>query len=312
MTIIDAPPGKLLALRFDELPIEHRARAYGVDYARFVFRTGGELLITRYGWSFASLVLPKAWFADQRYSHEGRRLPGSTGTVYRVPVTPPIGSTDSLVVKFSRMAQDVPIFVDKPIADLIPRSAVDNACFNDPFEEFGLLMELRQSLYGPTDLRILTKRPLAIYSPAVRYELWQLGRKEWVFDQHSFRLSADQEKNAVGTSVSLDLHRDYIVVFQWVKGLDAETWHVQGSLSEADMHSLHFRVMQELQQKGFMVLDHKPRHVILRGPNGRHGLLSRRGALCYALVDFELLKRTSDYEASLSASTGKCRPDAAG
>lgn len=276
---------------FGRLPTEHRVRAYGVDYAYIVLSSGGELYLTRYGWALSELVVPQAWFADQRYSREGQRLPGSTGTVYRVPAIAPVGATRDLVIKFSRVAQDVPLFVDKPLPEIIPRALLDTAWFNDPFEEFGLLMELRSGPFGRERPRILTKRPLAIYSPARRYELWQLGRKEWLFSLHSERLKADQEANTAARSVMLDLHRDYILAFQWVKGFDAESMFLQGGLSEVDMEALYYRSTQELAANGFFVLDNKPRHIILRDRNKGGGILRRQGKFEYALVDFELLKR---------------------
>jgi hypothetical protein len=47
--------------------------------------------------------------------------------------------------------------------------------------------------------------------------------------------------------------------------------------------------------KGFRVLDIKPGHIILRQRlDGR--LLVRQGRLVYALVDFELLQRTEEYQ----------------
>jgi hypothetical protein len=54
-------------------------------------------------------------------------------------------------------------------------------------------------------------------------------------------------------------------------------------------------VDRELAAKGFVVADHKPTHFILRINNGR--ILRRRdGRIAYALVDYELLARTADYE----------------
>ena len=143
MTLLDDDTRHLLQLAFDDLPNKHKARAYGVDYAHLLLNDGGELYLTRYGWALSKLIVPKAWFVDKRYREAGRRLLG-TGTVYRVPVIDPVGATKNVVVKFSRFAQHVPIFVDKPVADLVPRAVIDSACFNDPFEEFGLLTELRR------------------------------------------------------------------------------------------------------------------------------------------------------------------------
>ncbi len=289
MTLVDEATRLLLQLPFDALPAERKAKAYGTDYAHIVLSTGGELYLTRYGWALNPLVVPHAWFVDARYRRHGRRLPNSTGTVYRVPAVAPIGATDSIVVKFSRVAQDVPIFIDTSVDPEIARLA-DFASFNDPFEEVASVMRLRQGPFGPDRPRVLTKRPLAIYSPPNRYELWQLGRKEDLFAEHAARLEADQEANEAGLRVSLDLGRDYILLFQWVKGLDAEAMHAAGALPEAEMTALYHRSMRELGAKGFVMLDNKPRHLILRLRRRDGRLLRRHDALVYALIDFELLK----------------------
>jgi len=291
-TSSNEPLDRLSQTPFDDLPAEHKARAYGVDYARFVLAKGGELFFTRYGWGLANLTVPRAWFLDKRYRQAGRRLLGSTGTVYRVPVSAPHGATESLVIKFSRVAQDVPVFVDQSAADEAPWGMIDGATFNDPFEEFGMLMALRRGPFGPNRPRILTKKPLAIYSPPVRHALWQLGRKEDLFASHAARLAADQAAHGLGEPVKLELLRDYILVFQWVKGADAEEMHSRGLVSESEMRSLYFRSSKELKANGFMVLDHKPRHLILRFRRRGAGLVRQHGLLTYALVDFELMKRT--------------------
>ena len=288
MTVVDETTRLLFELPFEALPVERRAKAYGTDYAHIVLGTGGELYLTQYGWALSSLVVPHAWYIDARYRRQGRRLLNSTGTVYRVPSVSPIGATDSIVVKFSRVAQDVPIFIDRSVDPEIGRLA-DTASFNDPFEEVALVMRLRRGPFGPDRPRILTKRPLAIYSPPNRYELWQLGRKEGLFAEHAARLEADQEETEAGLRVSLDLNRDYILLFQWVKGLDTEAMYAAGALSEEEMTALYHRSMRDLAANGFIMLDNKPRHLILRlRRNGR--LLRRDDALAYALIDFELLK----------------------
>jgi hypothetical protein len=290
MTLLDDNTRRLLQMTFDDVPIEHKARAYGVDYAHLLLNSGGELFLTRYGWALRKLTVPNAWFVDRRYKEAGRKLLG-TGTVYCVPTAISVGATEDVVVKFSRVAQDVPIFVDKPVADMVPRAFIDSACFNDPFEEFGLLAELRRGPFGPNRPRILTKRPLAIYSPPGDYKPWQLGRKDWLFAQHIGRLKADQDENAVGVPVSLHPTRDYVLLFQWVKGFDAEQLYAQGVLKAEDLRSMYDRSTLELQANGFVVLDHKPRHLILRSRQSGNDLLAWNGAVKYALIDFELLKR---------------------
>lgn len=289
MPLLDDATCQLLHVAFDDLPPEYKARAYGVDYARLCLLGGGELFLTRYGWGLSKRALPKAWFIDQRYEETGKKLDG-TGTVYRVPIVVPVGATKDVVVKFSRVAQDVPIFVDKPVAELVPRSVIDNACFNDPFEEFGLLTELRRGPFSPDRPPIKTKRPLAIYSPPREYKLWQLGRKEGLFSQHVARLRADQEKNGTGVPVTLHLRRDYIMFFQWVKGLDAVELYNDGFLTAEDLQNLYNKSNLDLRAHNLVVLDHKPRHLILRPLRNGIELLARDGTFDYALIDFELLK----------------------
>jgi hypothetical protein len=289
MPLLDDATCQLLHVAFDDLPAEYKARAYGVDYARLCLLGGGELFLTRYGWGLSKRALPKAWFIDQRYQDTGRRLDG-TGTVYRVPIVVPVGATKDVVVKFSRVAQDVPIFVEKPVADLIPNSVIESACFNDPFEEFGLLTQLRRGPFGPDRPPVMTKRPLAIYSPPREYKVWQLGRKEGLFSQHVSRLKADQETNGTGVPVTLHLKRDYILFFQWVKGLDAVQLFDDGFLTAKDLRDLYDHSNHALRAHGLVVLDHKPRHLILRPRRNGIELLARDGRLDYALVDFELLK----------------------
>lgn len=102
MTLVDETTRLLLQLPFEALPVECKARVSGTDYAQIVLSTGGELYLTRYGWALNPLVVPNAWFVDARYRRQGRRLPNSTGTVYRVPSVAPIGATDSMSLKTRR------------------------------------------------------------------------------------------------------------------------------------------------------------------------------------------------------------------
>ena len=130
------------------------------------------------------------------------------------------GPCVELVVKFSRMAQDLPLDVSSQFPGGVPRHVVDAAVFNDPFQEFGLLEELRNSRYGPSSLRVRTKRPLAIYSPGKRCEMWQLGRTEDRFRRHSRQLAEDQETLEDGMrTVEMSIDRQYVYLFHWVAGL---------------------------------------------------------------------------------------------
>ncbi|MFW6106827.1 MAG: hypothetical protein ACOC8H_01565, partial [bacterium] len=68
-----------------------------------------------------------------------------------------------------------------------------------------------------------------------------------------------------------------------------------GALSARQAAALVVEVIEDLAAKGFRILDMKPDHIILRQrPDGR--LLVRHGRFVYALIDFELLQRSEEYQ----------------
>ena len=278
-------------LSFDAVPHSFRRMAYGVPYVQLDDPSGSCMWVTRAGWPLLDHVDPAQWYADEQYQRRGQRLTGGSGFVFRVPTEGSVARPIDLVVKFSRMAQNVPVHVSSQFPADVPRHVIDEASFNDPFQEFGLLEELRHSQQGPPGLRILTKRPLAIYAPGRSFAPWQLGRSDDQFRRHYRRLQADHRQHADGTpAIDMSIDRRYIYLFQWVRGESAQGLLQQGLLSELQAADLMRRVIRELADKGFRVLDNKPGHVILR--RRRDGtLLQRHGALAYVLVDFELLQR---------------------
>ncbi len=152
--------------------------------------------------------------------------------------------------------------------------------------------ELRNSRFGSPSLRVRTKRPLAVYSPGRRFESWQLGRTEDRFQRHCHQLAKDQGRLGHGMkTVELSIERQYVYLFHWVRGIDAQSLVQAGAISAQEATALVIDVNEDLAAKGFRMLDNKPSHVILRK---RHEgqLLRRGGRLVYALVDFELLQRT--------------------
>lgn len=280
---------------FDALRPGLIVRAFGVDYGHVRPPEGGDLYLTRYGWPYAAQLLPANWYADRWYVEHGERLPGATGTVYHVATRPVGGRTADLVVKFSRMAQDVPIEVASTFPGDMPLEQIAAARVNSPLEEFGLVMELRRGAFGPPGLRILTQRPLAIYAPPDEYQPWQLGRNQGVFQAHRRLLAEDQEH--ASKAIELDMRRMYVLLYGWIKGRDAEEHLVAGEVDEDEVRRLTLRVIAELHRKGFRVLDSKPKHFILRAARGGRGLLLRRaGELAYGLVDFEFLQRTPEHQ----------------
>jgi hypothetical protein len=285
---------------FDDLPPDRIVRAFGVEYAHLRPAGGGDLYLTRLGWACAPALLPERWYADQWYEREGARLRGATGTVYHVRPRPGPGRPVELIVKFSRVAQEVPLLVDSTMPVDVPPEVIAAARFNSPLEEFGLVMELRRGAYGPPGVPVRAQRPLAIYVPPEEFDLWQLGRHTSSFHSHRAELAEDQA-DAV-KAIEFDIRRIYVLLYEWIEGRDAEDCFHAGMLDEPGMRALSLRVGQELETRGFMVLDNKPKHFILRPrPDGslvRHA----DGRLAYGLVDFELLQRTPAHQAAYKAA----------
>jgi hypothetical protein len=85
------------------------------------------------------------------------------------------------------------------------------------------------------------------------------------------------------------------MLFHWVRGIDAQSLLAEGVLSASDANRLVSHVYSEMIAKGFRALDTKPSHIILRHREAT-GLVQRNSKIVYAMVDFELLQRTKEYE----------------
>ncbi len=140
----------------------------------------------------------------------------------------------------------------------------------------------------------MTHRPLGIYVPAKRLALWQTGRDESKFGR----------KKARFFDIELDILRQYVLIYEWVKGVAAdEAFHdFPGRERQRIITELTERARIELEQHGYEVMDHKPTHVIVRPRKDGSFLRTRDGKYAYALVDFELLSRTADYQHDFEAS----------
>lgn len=285
---------------FEALPPDRVVQAFGVEYAHLRPAAGGDLYVTRFGWPNAAALDPARWYADQWYEREGVRLRGATGTVYHVRTRPGEGRALDLVVKFSRVAQDVPLLVETSFPSDVPPEVIAAARFNSPLEEFGLLMEMRRGAYGTPNGPLLAQRPLAIYVPPEEFDLWQLGRHTSSFHSHRAMLAEDQADSV--KAIEMDIRRIYVLLFGWLDGRDAEECFHEGLLGDDEMRALTVRVGRELAERGFRVLDHKPKHFVLR-PRSGGGLLRRRdGSLVYGLVDYELLQRTPEHQDAYRAA----------
>src|SRR6267378_3371464 len=137
----------------------------GVDYLHLQAADGSELYLTRFGAPFREQLLPENWYESEWFAAKRTRLLG-TSFVYRLPSKPVHGVSLDLVVRFSRVGEEVP-------TDAQWRNRNIHVEFNSPFEEFAVVMELRA-----TRPRIFTKKPLAIFVPGERLQLWQTGRLE--------------------------------------------------------------------------------------------------------------------------------------
>jgi len=143
--------------------------------------------------------------------------------------------------------------------------------------------------------QIFTHRPLAIYVPAGDIELDRLGRK-------SYKMKAIISNH---DDIKLHMLRNYAVIYEWIKGIDATQALEQEALGNRDMIQLTLESEQEAKRKGYLLGDSKPHHIIVRP--GKNGELARNrnGKFLYALIDFELLKRTPEREEQIRASKRK-------
>jgi hypothetical protein len=263
-------------------------RILGVNYVRLRTEDDGDLYLTEQGLPFWRQLQPQNWYAPDWFAAKRVRLEG-TGTVYRLPTRPLENHRPrsiELVAKWSRVGEDVPL-------NTFTLQRVISAEFNTPFEEFSLLASLRGDAVTPgRGPRILTQKPLAIYVPPERMQMWQTGRsKEKILSKISRH-----------PSVEVDILRSYIMLYGWIKGVDAvkAVEATSATLPQARMQlqELTLAVDAELRSHGFTVADHKPTHLIVRTENGR--LRRRRdGQVLYGLVDYELLAHTPEYEQAI-------------
>ena len=254
-------------------------QVHGVEYLHLHTEDGGELYVTRWGRPYLAQLRPESWYERTWFRAHRERLKG-TSTVYRVRTRPSAqtGRSIHIVVKWNRMGQDVPLET-RVLEDMI------NAEFNSPFEEFALVEEMRRGQYGPPDQRILSHRPLAVYVPPDRLQLWQTGRSRE-------KINRITRKHP---GVEIDILRQYIMIYEWIKGVDAVQAFEELDWPAPKLWALTGRVTRELSEKGYRVADMKPAHIIVRWKD-EGGLLERHGELSYALVDFELLQRTPEHQ----------------
>ena len=251
----------------------------GVVYLHTTTTDSGDLYVTHYGRPFRRHLLPENWLEKEWFEGHRARLEGSS-TVYRVQTKPVNGRSLDLVVKWCRVGEEVPF-------DTVTLNKFAQAEFNSPYEEFALVMEMRNAK-SPGIIR--THKPLGIYVPAKCLQLWQTGRSHSKMDL----------KKSRHRDVELDIFRQYILIYEWIKGVSAvealEQTSIPHEQKSAMLADLTHKAIADMATKGFRVLDMKPAHVIVR-PRPEQRLLRdyHAGNIPYALVDFELLERTPEH-----------------
>ncbi|MBN8526224.1 MAG: hypothetical protein J0M02_12900 [Planctomycetes bacterium] len=268
----------------------------GVLYLHRRTSEGGDLYLTPFGIALQRQLDIANWLEPEWFQAHRERLEG-TSTVYRVQTRPVDGLSADLVVKYCRVGEDVPL-------NTHTMREFMNAEFNSPWEEFALVMELRESRVGPKGLSIATQQPLAIHVPPEHLQLWQTGRSEE-------RVNRIQRRHP---GVALDILRQYQLVYGWIPGLDlmqtlrelAPAWDGL----EAFAWRMNARVLAHLDSKGYAVADMKPVHIIF----GDEELAELRRAPAavaasaealieagrYAMIDYELLQRTQVNEVEVN------------
>ncbi len=254
----------------------------GVKYLHLRMEDGSDLYVTERGLPFTKCLMPENHWADDRWmKFHGARLPG-TSAVHRVRTKTVDGRSKEIVIKWNRMGQDIP-GETKVIEEA-------EAEFNSPFLEFSLVIELQNTRFELPG-RFYTHKPLAIYVPRKYVKAEQLGRRR-------HRMEAIERSHR---EIPIDWNRNYAVVYEWLKGIDAVEAHRKGLLGNEAMAQLVERARTDLGEKGFLVSDAKPQHIIIRPKQNGSLALDRTGKPLYGLVDFELLRRTPAREERLRA-----------
>jgi hypothetical protein len=272
----------------------------GVIYSHRKTSDGGDMYLTRFGIEHADLLEIDNWYEPAWFEAKRERLEG-TSAVYRVPTKPVAGKSLDLVVKNCRVGENVPLET-RTLLDFI------NTEFNSPWEEFALVMELREGKFGPPEIRCNLQEPLAIYVPPERMQAWQSGRSYEKINRIRAR----------HPGIDIDILRQYKLIYGWIYGKDlVQLFSEAGFRGEAlkgVLTPLTGKAMRDLDTKGYVVVDMKPSHVVIGEEDTRSietviaaddedtrrlrtqmiGDLVARGR--FSIIDYELLIRTPVHE----------------
>ena len=278
----------------------------GVVYAHVKTLDGGDLYLTRFAVQYQEHLETHNWYEADWFNMHKVRLEG-TGSVFRLPTREVDGKSLELVVKNCRVGEDVPL-------NTHTLQEFCDAEFNSPWEEFSLVTEMREGRYGPRDLRINTQRPLAIYVPPEKMQMWQSGRSK-------ARINRIRAKHP---GIDLDILKQYKLIYEWIEGHNIKEvfGHIDINEDERTGHlkKINYKAMADLDKKGYLVADMKPEHIIISEADSAHvaGLGQAQtadpsveqiqylyrliDAGRYSVVDYELLLRTSRHEEEVKNS----------
>lgn len=272
----------------------------GVVYAHVKTSDGGDLYLTRFAEPYQKHFDIENWYEPDWFNSKRIRLKG-TGSVYKLPTKEVDGKSLNLVYKNCRVGEDVPL-------DTHTLQEFCDAEFNSPWEEFSLVVEIREGQYGPKELKIHTQRPMVIYVPPEKMQIWQSGRSK----------SKINRRRAKHPGIDLDILKQYKMIYEWIEGynLPEVFEHITVDDYERVHHlkTLNSNVMSDLEQKGYLVADMKPEHIIIseidlerikeiaqtQAPDSSKEQIYYLYNLIdigkYSLVDYELLLRTPKHE----------------
>jgi hypothetical protein len=287
--------------RPDPIPMKKTlVHVLGIVYVHTKTSDGGDLYLTKFAEPYQEHLSIENWYEKSWFNEHKVRLEG-TSAVYRVPTKAVHGESIDLVVKNSRVGEDVPL-------DTHTLQEYCDAEFNSPWEEFALNDELREGRYGPKDVHVDIQHPMAIYVPPEKMQLWQSGRSR----------SKINRIRAKHPGIDLDILKQYKLIYLWIHGKSITELfcHIPADDNERNHHvqTMNDRVFEDMKKKGFLVADMKPEHIIISQDDIVHieqlGWTENPGSLKeqvdmlyhlinrgnYSVVDYELLLRTPEHE----------------
>jgi hypothetical protein len=278
----------------------------GVVYLHSKTEDGGDLYLTRFAEPHQEHLDINNWYEESWFTANRVRLLG-TSSVYRVPTKPVNGTSLDLVVKHNRVGEDVPLNTHT-LQEFMSTE------FNSPWEEFSLVMEMGDKHVGQRLEWIKVQRPLAIYVPPQRMQIWQSGRSRAKINRIRAR----------HPGVDLDILKQYKLIYSWIlgKNLTEIFEHIKLDLPDIVHHlqAMQKMALEDLRKKEYLMADMKPEHVILdeedclrieqAGDGG--GAEAARAQVDmiykllhagkYSVIDYELLFRTPEHEDRVKAS----------